>query len=313
MAEETSFADVVVTTDEIGIRRIHVHDLWQSLREGYDDFNAKPSLGVFVTIIYPLVALLLTLYLLGEHPLHMIFPVIAGFTLLGPVVSVALFEMSRRRERGLDLTWRSAFQFIHSSSFAPILALSIGMMLLYVGWLFMAKFLYVGLFGAHPPVSIADFATQLVTTRRGGALVFYGNAVGFVFAFTALAISVVGFPLLLDKPVSSVTAMITSIRAVTSNPAVMAVWGVTVVVLLAAGALLLLVGLAAVLPILGHATWHRRPASLARAHVARRSERATLRGSSRRSPAENRSTSPASAAPTTPSRRARSQLLDSRT
>ena len=91
--------------------------------------------------------------------------------------------------------------------------------------------------------------------HSGGALVFYGNAVGFVFAFAALAISVVGFPLLLDKPVSSVTAMTTSIRAVTANIGVMAVWGLTVVGLLAAGALLLLMGLAAVLPILGHASW----------------------------------------------------------
>jgi uncharacterized membrane protein len=256
MAQERSFGDVFVTADEIGIRRIHLNDLWQSLREGYEDFNAKPCLGLFLLIIYPLFALLLTLFLLGERPLHMAFPVIAGFTLLGPVVSVGLFEMSRRRELGLDLNWRSAFQFVHSSSFAPILALTILMMLLYVAWLFMAQFLYTALFGAHPPASIADFITQLLTTRRGGALVFYGNAVGFVFAFAALAISVVGFPLLLDKPVSSVTAMTTSIRAVTSNPGVMAVWGLTVVGLLAAGAVLLLVGLAAVLPILGHATWH---------------------------------------------------------
>ncbi len=256
MAQERSLGDVFVTADQIGIRRIRLNDLWQSLREGYDDFNAKPCLGVFVVVIYPLFALLLTLFLLGERPLHMAFPVIAGFTLLGPVLSVGLFEMSRRRERGLDLNWRSAFQFVHSSTFAPILALSILMMLLYVAWLYMAQFLYTGLFGAHPPASLADFITQLFTTRRGGALIFYGNAVGFVFAFTALAISVVGFPLLLDKPVSSVTAMTTSIRAVTANPAVMAVWGVTVVALLVAGALLLLMGLAAVLPILGHSTWH---------------------------------------------------------
>jgi len=256
MAQDTSFADAVVTADDIGIRKIQMADLWQSLKEGYDDFNAKPCLGFFVTVIYPLFALLLTLYLLGERPLHMIFPVIAGFTLLGPVISVSLFEMSRRRERGLDLSWRSAFQFVHSSSFAPILALSIVMMLLYVGWVFMAQFLYFGLFGANPPVSVGDFVSQLVTTRRGGALAFYGNAVGFVFAFAALAISVVGFPLLLDKPVSAVTAMTISIRAVTANPVVMAVWGLTVVALLTAGALLLLMGLAAVLPILGHATWH---------------------------------------------------------
>ena len=256
MAQEKSFRDVQVTPSEIGIRKIGVKDLWQSLWEGYDDFNAKPSFGVFLIVIYPLFALLLTLFLVGENLLYLAFPMVAGFTLLGPVVSVGLFEMSRRRERGLDLSWRSAFDFVHSSSFAPIATLSVVMMLLYIAWLFMAQFIYFGLFGADPPVSISDFGTQLVTTRRGVALILYGTLVGFLFAFAALAISVVAFPLLLDRPASSVTAVSTSIRAVASNHWVMAVWGVIVVVLLAAGAILFLIGLAAVLPILGHATWH---------------------------------------------------------
>ena len=172
------------------------------------------------------------------------------------MVSVGLFEMSRRRERGLDVSWRSTFDFVHSASFAPILALSLVMMLLYVAWLFIAQFLYFGLFGEDPPVSASDFVTQLVTTRRGGGLIVYGILLGFIFAFTALAISVVAFPLLLDKPASAATAVAVSIRAVTSNLMVMAVWGVIVVVLLAAGAIVFLIGLAAVLPILGHATWH---------------------------------------------------------
>jgi uncharacterized membrane protein len=256
MTQENSFRDIQVTSSQIGIRKIGVNDLWQSLKEGYDDFNAKPSFGVFLIVLYPLFALLLTLFLVGENPLYLAFPMVVGFTLLGPVVSVGFLAMSRRRERGLDLSWRSAFEFIHSSSFAPVVALSIVMMLLYVAWLFMAQFIYFGLFSTDPPASISDFATQLVTTRRGAALMMHGTWVGFLFAFTSLAISVVAFPLILDRPVSSFTAVSTSVRAVLSNPFVMAVWGVTVVVLLAAGAILFLVGLAAVLPILGHATWH---------------------------------------------------------
>jgi uncharacterized membrane protein len=176
---------------------------------------------------------------------------VAGFTLLGPVVSVALFEMSRRREQGLNTNWRAAFGFVHSAQFAPILGLSILMMLLYAAWLYLAQSLYFGLFGADPPASLGEFAERLVSTRPGAALMIYGNITGLMFAFTALAISVVAFPLLLDKPVSMLTAIGVSIRAVASNLYVMALWGVIVVALLAAGAAVFLIGLAAVLPILG--------------------------------------------------------------
>jgi uncharacterized membrane protein len=257
MAQERLFRDVQVSSSEIGIRTIGLNDLWQSLKEGYDDFNATPAVGMFLAILfYLLFALLLTLVLVGGNLLHLAFPVIAGFTLIGPVVSVGLFEMSRRRERGLSVNWRSTFDFVHSASFAPILALSVVMMLLYVAWLFTAQFLYFGIFGEDPPVSASDFLTQLVTTRRGAGLIWYGVLLGFLFALTALAISAVAFPLLLDRPASAATAVAVSIRAVAANLRVMAVWGGIVVVLLAAGAIVFLIGLAAVLPILGHATWH---------------------------------------------------------
>ncbi|MET0986830.1 MAG: DUF2189 domain-containing protein [Steroidobacteraceae bacterium] len=256
MATETLFHDIEVTSSEIDVRKIGVRELWKSLKEGYEDFNAKPSFGIFLTAIYPLFALFLTLFAVGENLNHLVFSMIAGLTLLGPVVSVGLFAMSRRREGGLDLSWRSAFDFVHSYSFAPIAALSVVMMLLYTAWLFMAQFIYEGVFGADLPASLAALVAEITTTRRGGALILYGVGVGAIFAFTALAMSVFAFPLLLDKPTTSFTAVSTSIRAVLNNFIVMLIWAVIVVALLVVGASLFLIGLAAVLPILGHATWH---------------------------------------------------------
>ncbi len=256
MAEDSSFRDIQVTSSEIQIRKIGVKDIQHALREGYDDFTATPSFGVFLILIYPLFAVLLTLLVLGDNLLYLLFPMIAGSTLLGPVVSTCLFEMSRRREQGLSASWRRAFDFVHSSAFAPIVALSIAMMILYGAWMYMAQLLYFGLFTIDPPASISEFMSQLFTTRRGAGLMLYGTVIGFLCASTALAMSVVAFPLILDRPVSSATAVVTSIKAVTANPLMMALWGAIVVVLLSAGAILFLVGLAAVLPILGHATWH---------------------------------------------------------
>ena len=255
--ETPLFEDICLTADDIQIRKISVKDLAQSLWEGYEDYSTKPfSTLMLLLLYYPLFVLMFILIALGQDLRFLTFPVVAGFTLFGPIVAIAFFEMSRLRERGQKMRWRKSFAFVHTSSFAPILALSVLMTLLYAAWLYMAEFIYFGLFGDSPPTSLTDFLTQLFTTRRGGALIVYGNFVGFLFAWTAMACSLVAFPLALDKPVTSVTAISVSIRAFIENFYVLVVWGVIVVVMMAAGAALFFLGLAVVLPILGHATWH---------------------------------------------------------
>ena len=154
------------------------------------------------------------------------------------------------------MRWRAAFNFIHTSSFAPILALTIMMATLYLAWLFMAELIFFSLFESTMPVSMADFINQLFNTRHGGALIAYGNFVGLLFAFTAMALSIVAFPLVLDKPVTSFTAVSVSIRAFMSNTFVLTIWGLMVVAFMAVGAAVFLIGLAVALPVLGHSTWH---------------------------------------------------------
>jgi len=251
------FEDVSLNPSEITINKITLQDLWQCLRLGYDDFGAKPGTAVpLLALYYSLAAVIFTLFAFDQELRYLLFPLVAGFTLFGPMAAVLFFGLSRSREAGESMRWKVAFRFIHSASFAPILALSIMMTVLYLLWLYAAELIYFGIIGTAPIDSAGSFINQMFTTREGWLLIAYGNFVGFLFAFAAMALSVVSFPLTLDKPVTSITAASVSVRAFTSNALVLGVWGLVVVGLLALGAAVFLIGLAVVLPILGHATWH---------------------------------------------------------
>ncbi len=257
MAQDVLTKNEQISSNDIEIRVIGINDLFQALNSGFKDFNSNPHIILFLCIFYPLAALLITLYFIDLNLRYLAFPVVSGFALLGPVVLVGLYEMSRQREQGVDnITWRSAFHFIHTPSFPSIVALSVLMMFLYAAWLFMAQFIYFGSFSTTPPDSITEFYSEVLSTRQGSGLIFYGTIIGFIFAVVAFSISVVSYPLLLDKNVSARTAIATSINAVVTNRFVMAVWGLIVAALLVTGAAILLVGLVVVVPVLGHATWH---------------------------------------------------------
>jgi uncharacterized membrane protein len=238
------------------VRRIGIGDIGSALRAGLDDFLAMPSHAFFLVIIYPVLGLVLGRLVYGTAVLPLLFPLMAGFALVGPIAALGLYELSRRREQKLDTAPVHVLDIRHSPSFGAIIALGLLLMVIFLCWLATAHAIYVATFGYAAAASMPDFLGRVLTTPEGWTLIIIGNLVGFLFAVLVLAISVVSFPLLLDRDAGAATAMLTSLKAVLANPGPMALWGLVVAGLLVLGTLPFFLGLAVVLPVLGHATWH---------------------------------------------------------
>jgi len=238
------------------ILTITTADLVDALRRGWEDFKAQPSHLAFIALIYPVAGVLLAHLTVSYNIFPLLFPLLGGFALLGPFAAIGLYEISRRRERGLEHGWGHAFALLRSPSIGQILLLGAMLTGLFMAWLFSAWFIYRGLLELPANVSTAEFLRAAFTTFDGWVMIIVGNSVGLLFAILAFSISVTAFPHIIDRRVDVATAIQTSIAAVEKNPRVMMIWGLMVTGLLVLGCLPMLVGLVVVMPVLGHATWH---------------------------------------------------------
>ncbi len=239
------------------VRRIAPADVREALRKGVEDFGAYRTDVVFLCVFYPVVGLLLARLASGYDMLPLLFPLASGFALIGPFAAIGLYEMSRQREQGVDVSWANAFGVLHRPAFGAIAVLGLLLVAIFLLWLAAAWAIYALTLGPEPPASIGAFARDVLTTGAGWTLIVVGVGVGFLFALLAMAISVVSFTLLIDRDdVGLDTAVRTSVRAVAANPGPMALWGLVVAGSLVIGSLPLFLGLAFVMPVLGHATWH---------------------------------------------------------
>src|ERR1700728_3945308 len=165
--------------ENLVIRRIAPSDLFEALARGIDDFVAMPSHAVFLCVIYPLLGVALIAMTLGNTMLPLAFPIAAGFALIGPIAAIALYELSRRREAGLDSSSSHAFDVLHSPSLGAIVALGLLLMAIFLLWLVAAGAIYIANFGYRPPASIGQFASDVFNTSAGWLLIVVGTGVGF--------------------------------------------------------------------------------------------------------------------------------------
>ena len=237
------------------VRRISAADIAESLAQGLRDFQALPLYGLAFGALYTAGGILIVLSLTAFGMVYLTYPLAAGFALIGPFVAIGLYEVSRRREAGEPVSFAAIWSTVKSRG--EIGWMAFVTLFFFVIWMYQVRLLIALLLGLNASFSsLREFVTMVLTTNEGLLFLAIGNLDGAVLSLILFSLTVVSFPLLLDRDVDFVTAMVTSVRAVVMSPLPMIGWAVIIVALLIVSSLPYFLGLLVTVPVLGHATWH---------------------------------------------------------
>lgn len=238
------------------IRRIEIDDLRACLVAGAWDFAQAPVIGLAIGGVFSLIGIAITLALTVWGVPWLIYPFAIGFPLVGPFAAVGLYEVSRRLEAGREVTWSTVFAVIWAQRRREVSWMAFVMLFVFWMWMYQVRLLVALILGRMSFATLERFADLVLTTSQGWLFLAVGHVVGAFLSLFLFSITVIAIPLLLDRDVDFITAMITSVRTVLASPVVMVAWGVFVTLAVAVACLPFFVGLMVVLPVLGHATWH---------------------------------------------------------
>lgn len=234
------------------VHRLELKDIGEALRLGFSDVRHFRTDALTIAVIYPVTGIFLASVIVVQAFLPFVFPICAGFALLGPMATLWFAALSRQRERGED----SVLSVFTEERLVAIQRLCVTAIMLFVVWNVTAGIIYGFTLGTSSEEAGAPFLHRVFTTQAGLELIIAGCASGAVYAVLSLAVFCISFPLVLDRNISAYQAVTISVYAMMENPGFMLVWGAVVITLLVASAIPLLLGTVIVLPMLGHASWH---------------------------------------------------------
>lgn len=237
------------------VQPVAMGDILEVLAAGLRDFRAAPLYGLVTAGVYTAGGWVLVLLLMRFGLAYLVYPLAIGFAFIAPFIATAFYAVSRGLERGEPPSWSTVLGSVRGAA-----GRDLGWMALVTGfslflWVDIAGLLFFGFFGLKS-VNAPDLLREIFTTPMGLLFLVIGNGVGVVLALIVFSFSVTSFPMLFDRDIDFVTAMVTSVKVVLANPAAMIVWCATIAVLIGLSLLSGLVGLLVILPILGHASWH---------------------------------------------------------
>ncbi len=237
-------------------RVLGLDDIRNALSLGWRDLMRFRSDVLALVFIYPIIGVALAFLAFERALLPMLFPLAAGFALLGPIASIGMYEISKQHEDTGSATWGSALSALRSRAVGPVMVLGSFMLMWFLLWMAAAFGVYSITLGPSMPESTFGFFQDVFTTAAGWNMILLGFAVGSVFAGVVLVVAAISFPMLIDRPVGLPLAVVTSVKVARENPGVMIIWGLVVAGLLAIATVPVFLGLVLVLPWLGHSTWH---------------------------------------------------------